>query len=71
MALCEFRWNPQMTDLRRWEKGTDLIEDTANDDLAERLSHAATITEEGFLMNRAFSAGFCTFVNLGCCPRLI
>jgi hypothetical protein len=49
---------------------TDLIEDNANDDLAEGPWHAATITEESSLMNRAFSAGSCAFVTLGRCPKL-
>jgi hypothetical protein len=47
-----------------------LIEDNANDDLAEGPWHAATITEESSLMNRAFSAGLCSFLTLGRCPRL-
>ena len=44
-------------------------EDDVNDDLAERLRHGGTIAEEGFWMNRAFSAGSCACVVPGALPQ--
>jgi hypothetical protein len=43
--------------------------DDANDDFAEQLWHEGTIGEEGFWMNRAFSAGLCACSLPGALPQ--
>jgi hypothetical protein len=40
-------------------------EDNVNDDFAKRLRQGGTIAEEGFWMNRAFSAGLCARIVPG------